>query len=120
MERKINHILSGFYKRTKLIGLLVFIGVVVLFSFILYQDYNLSLEEEKRREKNTITSIKQNVDYALKNSYVAALTLALTINDEGNPVNFEEVAQKILSSSVAINSVQLVEKGVVLYVPDIG
>lgn len=64
---------------------------------------------------NILGVVKQNVEQTLRNSYVATITLALTIDDSGNPKNFEEVAKRLVSNYNSIDAVQLVPNGVIKY-----
>ncbi|WP_366183458.1 PAS domain S-box protein [Flavobacterium ovatum] len=65
---------------------------------------------------NYLKVIQLDVEKSLKNSYTTTLTLALTINDNGVPVNFDTISKKLLASNQNINSVQLVPHGVIKYV----
>jgi PAS domain S-box-containing protein len=64
---------------------------------------------------NTLQIVHQNIEQSLKNCYTTTLTLALTINDEGIPENFDYVAKKLTESNTSISAVQLVPKGVIRY-----
>ncbi|RXR19329.1 PAS domain S-box protein [Flavobacterium amnicola] len=59
--------------------------------------------------------VKRNIEQNLKNNYTATITLALSIDDNGNPKNFEQIAQQILSNNNYIDAVQLVPNGVIKY-----
>ena len=52
----------------------------------------------------------------LKSCYTTTLTLALTINDQGIPENFDYVGKKLMESNPSISAVQLVPKGVIKYI----
>ena len=60
--------------------------------------------------------VRQNIEQTLKRCYTTTLTLALTINNEGIPENFEEVSKKLMQSNDNINGVQLVPDGIIKYV----
>ncbi|KDN55604.1 sensor histidine kinase [Flavobacterium seoulense] len=62
-----------------------------------------------------LQAIHKSIDQSLKNYYVDALTLAMTINDKGIPENFETVCQQILNSNPNIDAVQLVPDGIIQY-----
>ena len=116
MNNKFSSFFSWFVNRPKVIGFILFIIIFSIFTYIVYQEYSLAKESEKEKEKQVLTIVKQNIEQSLKTSYVSALTLALTINDEGEPKNFEKVSEKIISSSVTISGVELVPNGVISYV----
>ncbi|MCL9805432.1 PAS domain S-box protein [Flavobacterium amniphilum] len=64
---------------------------------------------------NILNVVKKNLEQSLKNNYAAVITLALSINDSGEPKNFEEIAENLVSSYDNINAVQLVPGGVIKY-----
>ncbi|MEW5675726.1 PAS domain S-box protein [Flavobacterium enshiense] len=64
---------------------------------------------------NILAVVHQNIEQSLKNSYATTISLALTIDDNGNVNNFEEVGKKLISSNNAIDAVQLVPNGVIKY-----
>ncbi|MES2239233.1 MAG: PAS domain S-box protein [Bacteroidota bacterium] len=105
-----------FIIKPKLVGVLVFIFFCIIFSFIISQQYNIA-KKAKNDEMNVILqSISKNIEQSLKKNYVDALTLALTINDEGIPENFEEVGKQILAANTNIDAVQLVPNGIIKYI----
>jgi len=116
MNNKFSSFFSWFVNRPKVIGFILFIIIFSIFTYIVYQEYSLAKESEKEEEKQVLTIVKQNIEQSLKTSYVSALTLALTIDDEGKPKNFEKVSEKIITSSVTISGVELVPNGIITYV----
>lgn len=80
----------------------------------------LSYQNDKKSNQkelsNIIKIIDQNIYQSLDNSKLAALSLALTVNDQGEPENFEKVAAEIISSNASIDAVQLVPGGTIKYV----
>lgn len=64
----------------------------------------------------TLENLHQNIEQCLKSCYTTTLTLALTINDNGTPDNFDLISSQLLSSNNSISSVQLVPNGVIKYV----
>ena len=62
-----------------------------------------------------LKSIHKSIEESLENNYVDALMLALCINDEGKPENFEAIGQQILASDPNIDAVQLVPNGIIKY-----
>ena len=116
MGKKSNVFFSWFINRPKSIGVAAFLGILLLFTFIIYQEYSSSKDYEEEKETKVLNLVEQNIEQSFKSSYMVALTLALTINDEGEPKNFEKVAKKILSTNPMISSVQLLPNGVISYV----
>ncbi|MDQ7916289.1 ATP-binding protein [Mesonia sp. MT50] len=116
MSNKLNVFFSWFINRPKITGFAVFFAVLLVFSFIIYQEYSLSQDQENEKEAEVLSFVEQNIEQSFKSGYMAALTLALTINDKGEPENFNKVAEKILSSSTTISSLQLVPNGIISHV----
>lgn len=116
MGNTLNAFFSWLIKRPIIIGLAVFMATLLLFTFITYQEYSLSNDYEKEKETEVLAFVEQNIEQSFKSSYMAALTLALTIDDEGEPKNFDKIAEKILSSNAMISSVQLVPNGIISHV----
>ncbi|MDG2430906.1 PAS domain S-box protein, partial [Flavobacterium sp.] len=99
----------------KFSGLIVFVFLGIIFSLLASKQYVSNIEFKRLEKINTLETIHQNIEQSLKNSYITALTLALTINDEGTPENFEGIGQKLLKSNSAISAVQLVPQGIIKY-----
>ena len=105
-----------FFQRPKLTGILTTLILSYITSFIVYQQYKL-LREDEQREMNVILNvIRQNIDQSLKNCYTTTLTLALTINDKGEPQDFDSIAKTLINSNNSIHTVQLSPKGVIKYI----
>ncbi|EIA07346.1 PAS domain S-box protein [Flavobacterium frigoris] len=115
-KNKWSNLISWFLTRPKIAGLIVSLVLCSVVIFVAFQRYQI-LKENKNNEMDTILSgVHQNIGQSLKNCYATTLTLALTINDEGKPQNFDEIAKQLLASNNSINSVQLVPNGIISYV----
>ncbi|WP_338376633.1 PAS domain S-box protein [uncultured Flavobacterium sp.] len=66
--------------------------------------------------RNTLNIITRNIDQTLKNCYTTTLTLALTIDNEGIPQDFNNISKKLLESNNSINAVQMVPNGIIKYI----
>jgi len=73
-------------------------------------------ENERREMYNVLGVVRQNFEQVLKSCYTSALTMAMTINDEGKPEHFDQIAKKLLDNNPSIDAVQLVPDGVIKYV----
>ncbi|MCW2118889.1 PAS domain S-box protein [Flavobacterium sp. 7A] len=104
------------FNKPRSIGLLVFLCLSILLSYIVTQQYFISEKEKKDEMNNDLKVIQQDIEKTLKNSYITALTLALTINDQGFPINFNAISKKLVESNPNISCVQLVPNGVITYV----
>lgn len=65
---------------------------------------------------NVLEIVHQNIEQLLKNSNTITLTLAMTINDEGEPKDFNKIGHQLVSSNNTIDAVQLVPNGVIKYI----
>ena len=115
LEKKITTLISWFLSRPKTSGFLVFTSFLSILSLSLFFRYQISEENEKHEMSNILNVVKKNIEQNLKNNYAAVITLALSINDSGEPKNFEEIAHNLVNSYDNINAVQLVPGGVIKY-----
>lgn len=116
MKKKSNKLSFWFINRPKASGFIFFVFLLSLIFLIVLQRYYL-FKENKQREINTILyGVKENVEQTLKNSYTVALTLALTLNRDGKPENFEKVAAQLIKTNPDLQAVQLVPNGVIKYI----
>ncbi|MEN9909607.1 MAG: hypothetical protein RLZZ540_2756 [Bacteroidota bacterium] len=104
-----------FLLKPKLIGILVFLFFCIIFSLIISQQYHISKKAKNDAMDTNLQAIHKSIEQSLKKNYVDALTLALTINDNGAPEHFEAVGKEILASDTNIDAVQLVPNGIIRY-----
>lgn len=114
-NNKRSQAISWFITHYKLSGFLAFMILLIGMGMITYQRYHIIKENERREMASLLNVINQNIEQTLKNGYATALTLALTINDEGHPVDFNGISSKILETNTNIDIVQLVPGGVIKY-----
>jgi len=105
-----------FWTRPKTTGLLVFLILSIVVSFIIQQRIEIIKENEHHEMQNTLENIHQHIELCLKNSFNTALTLALTINDKGVSDDFNFISSELLKSNDCICAVQLVPNGIIKYV----
>ncbi|MFE3866497.1 PAS domain S-box protein [Flavobacterium sp. LS2P90] len=115
LKKKWPTFISWFLRKPKTAGLFVFICLSFIIAYTVYQQYRIIKEDERREMNNTLQIVHQNIDQSLKNCYTTTLTLALTINDNGIPQNFEYVGKQLMDSNSSISAVQLVPNGVIKY-----
>lgn len=106
---------NWFIIKPKLTGMLVFTFFCIIFSLIISQQYHILKKAKHDAMYAKLQAIHKSIDQSLKNNYVDALTLSLTINDKGIPEHFEAVGKKILASDSNIDAVQLVPNGIIRY-----
>jgi PAS domain S-box-containing protein len=115
IEKKIAALISWFLSRPKTSGLIVFICLFSFFSIIFFFKYQALKQNEQHEMESILSVVKKNIEQNLKSNYAATITLALSIDDNGNPKDFEQVAKQIISSNNYIDAVQLVPNGVIKY-----
>lgn len=104
-----------FTLKPKLTGLFVCLFFCVIFSLIISQQYHIAQKAKNDEMNGILQNIHKSIEQSLKDNYVDALTLALTINDKGIPENFEAVGKQILANDKYIDAVQLVPDGIIRY-----
>lgn len=115
-KRNWSKLSKWFLTRPTTSGTLVFLLLILLVCFLVKLRYNAVKENQHREMSNILNVVRQNFEQILKNSYVTTLTLAMTVNDEGTPENFDKVAAQLVNSNATIDAVQLVPNGVIKYV----
>ncbi|WP_300435817.1 PAS domain S-box protein [Christiangramia sp.] len=95
------------------IGFCTFILLFLVGSFILWQRYQILLDDRQSEMEAIIDVAEQNIDQSLKYSYSAALSLALQINEKGKIENFDELAPQLVDKNPNIDAVQIVPDGII-------
>src|SRR5574343_1619096 len=104
------------FTRPKTTGFISFLLMLLLLSFLVKMRYEMVKENERREMYNVLGVVRQNFEQVLKSSYTSALTMAMTINDDGKPEHFDQIAKQLLDNNPSIDVVQLVPDGVIKYV----
>ena len=105
-----------FLTRPNTSGTLVFLLLLLLVCFLVKSRYNVVKENQHREMSNILGVVRQNFEQILKSSYITTLTLAMTVNDDGIPENFDVIAPQLVNSNSNIDAVQLVPNGIIKYV----
>lgn len=117
MKRYGNSITTGRnLSRPFIAGLSTFLFFILLGSIILWQRSRILEETREMEMANLLTFVENNIDQSLKNSFAAALGLALLIDNEGNINGFEDVATNLVNEHPTIDAVQMVPGGVITMV----
>ncbi|MGV8880439.1 MAG: PAS domain S-box protein [Sphingobacteriaceae bacterium] len=103
-------------RKPKTVGIGVFIMLLMIIGFISKQRYEIIKEHQQREMSSILQVVKQNIEQSLKSSYLATLTLALTINDQGVPVGFDTVAKQLIHLNHSLYAVELVPGGIIKYI----
>ena len=115
-SKKAYSLINWFFSKPKILGFLVFSSLSILFIYIAFQNYLLNKENKRVEMSNTLNVITHNIEQSLKNCYTTTLSLALTIDDDGIPQNFDSIGKKLLESNNSINAVQMVPNGIIKYI----
>ncbi|MBC5862756.1 PAS domain S-box protein [Flavobacterium turcicum] len=115
-DKKHNKLISWFLERPVSTSFLTFLFLSVVAGFIVHQQYQLLKEHDRREMNNILQVVHQNIEQSLKNYTTTTLTLALSINDQGIPKDFEYVSKRLIESNKSIFAVQLVPNGVIKYI----
>lgn len=105
-----------FYNHPYLLSTLTFVVVFGLSFLIAQKDLWINQEKEAHKATETLQEVEGKIDQILKSSYVTTLSIALTIDDNGKPKNFNAVAEKLFNSNPNIDGIELVPDGVIKYV----
>ena len=97
-ENRFSEMINRLLERPRLAGILVFLFLLLLIGFITNQKYQIVKENERQEMLGILNVVKQNIDQSLKNSYTSAFLLALTLDEEGNPVDFEKIGAGLKSN----------------------
>tara|TARA_R110000868_G_scaffold131418_2_gene341491 strand:+ start:44317 stop:47160 length:2844 start_codon:yes stop_codon:yes gene_type:complete len=118
MKSEINwsKLINWFLNKPKSTGFIVFISLSIVFSYISLQQYHIEKQNKKDEMDNTLKVLGQNIEQSLKNCYTTTLTLALTINDDGIPENFNSIGKRLIESNNNIEAVQLVPNGIIRFI----
>jgi PAS domain S-box-containing protein len=96
-------------------GLFVFAVLNIVTLYILVQRYEITKETKRHKMNTDLKVIHQNIDQSLRNCYTTTLSLALTIDDDGLPKDFETIGAQLMTSNSNIEAVQLVPDGIIQY-----
>lgn len=108
--------INWFASRPRTTGFLLFLVLAIATIFVGLLRNHI-LKEEERNEMNAIlTNAHQNIEQSLKNCYTTTVSLALTINSDGIPRNFDTISKQLLKSNPLVSVVQLVPNGVIKYI----
>jgi len=100
-------------RRPVFIGVLVFALLLLVGVFILWQRYQILIDDRQSEMAGVIDLVEQNIDQSLKYSYSAALSLALQIDEEGEIANFDEVAPQLVDNNPNIDAIEIVPDGII-------
>ncbi len=117
MKSEINwsKFINWFLNNPQITAFIVSLSLSVIFTYIASQQYHIDKENKRAEMNKTLKNLQQNIEQSLKSCYTTTLTLALTINDDGIPEDFNTIGHRLLESNNRISAVQLVPQGIIRY-----
>lgn len=114
-SKKINRI-NWFTLNPKFSTILFFIVLFAILALVIYQRYRI-IEDNRRAEITAkLETVDMRLGQLLNNMQNIVLTVALTLDENGVPHDFQGVAKEILVANPIIKSLQLLTKGKITYV----
>src|SRR4051812_4121260 len=114
--KKKSKLVDWFLTKPTTTGFIFLLFLLFIICIISYQRYQIVKQGKERDISHVLDAVEQNIDQSLKNCSTIALTLALTVDNNGIPQNFDAVANKLITSNPDIQAVQLVPKGIIKYI----
>jgi PAS domain S-box-containing protein len=108
--------INWFAIRPRTIGLLLFLVLSIVTVFVGFLCNHIHREEERKKMNIILTDAHRNIEQSLKNCYTTTVSLALSLNNDGIPENFEAISKQLIKSNPIVSVVQLVPNGVIKYI----
>ncbi|NDP28581.1 MAG: PAS domain S-box protein [Flavobacterium sp.] len=97
-------------------GFLVFIILSIAVISVSFLRNQIDREEEHDKMQLLLDDAHKNIEQSLKNCYTTTVSLALTLNNDGIPQNFDTISKKLIKSNPLVSAVQLVPNGIIKYI----
>jgi PAS domain S-box-containing protein len=115
-ENNWTRFMNWFTIRPRTIGFLLFL-ILSIANITVSLLRNQIMRVEEHQEMNKILSeVHENMEQSLKNCYSTTVSLALTLNNDGIPQNFDTISKELLHSNPIVSAVQLVPNGIIKYI----
>lgn len=111
-----NKLKSILLSKPKMISGLFFAILIIIAAFVLFQRYEYLTKVEEENATQLLNFVEKNIEQTINAAKLSTITLALSINDKGEPVNFESIGKQLVDGNVFIDGIQLVPNGVIKYV----
>lgn len=108
--------INWFAIRPKTTGVLLFLVLSIGIIFVSFLRNHIQREEERNEMNTILNEVHQNIEQSLKNCYTTTVSLALTLDNDGVPQNFDAISKQLLKSNPIVSVVQLVPNGVIKYI----
>lgn len=102
--------------RPKTIGFLVFLILSIAIIAVSLLRSQIVREEEHQEMNRILSNVDDKIEQSLKNCYTTTVSLALTLDDEGIPQNFDTISKELLHSNPLVSAVQLVPDGIIKHI----
>lgn len=111
-----NRLKDFFLSRPKIISRIFFIILIAISLFIIYQRYGYLRAIERTNASNLLSIVEKNIEQTINSAFLATTNLALSVNDEGVPIGFDELGKQLVDENSFIDGIQLVPDGIIKYV----
>ena len=115
-EKNWTSFINWFAIRPRTTGFLLFLILGVATVSVGFLRNNIQQEKEQNKMNSILTDAHLNIEQSLKNCYTTTVSLALTLNNDGVPKNFEAVSKQLIKSNPLVSVVQMVPNGVIKYI----
>jgi PAS domain S-box-containing protein len=115
-EKNWTSFINWFAIRPRTTGFLLFIVLSIGIISVSFLRNYIQIEEERNEMNIILTNAHQNIEQSLKNCYTTTVSLALTLNNDGIPQNFDAISKQLIKLNPIVSVVQLVPNGVVKYI----
>ncbi len=111
--KKVN---TWFLKNPAKAGVSAFLFMLLIALIISFLKYKNTKALRLTKEEQIATVIKQNIEQSLNAAYSAVLTLSISIEENGEVKEFEEISNKLLKANPNLSVTQLVPNGVIKHI----
>jgi PAS domain S-box-containing protein len=115
-EKSWTNFTNWFAIRPRTTGFLVFIILSIAVISVSFLRNHIEREDERYEMNLILSDAHQNIEQSLKNCYTTTVSLALTLNNDGIPQNFDTISKKLIKSNPLVSAVQLVPNGIIKYI----
>ncbi|TRX28725.1 PAS domain S-box protein [Flavobacterium franklandianum] len=102
--------------RSKITGFLLFLILSIGVISVSFLRNHIEREDERYEMDLLLDDAHQNIEQSLKNCYTTTVSLALTLNNDGIPQNFDTISKQLIKSNPLVSAVQLIPNGIIKYI----
>lgn len=116
IEKNWTSFINWFAIRPRTTGFLLFMVLSIGIISVSLLRNHIQIEKERNEMNIILANAHQNMEQSLKNCYSTTVSLALTLNNDGVPQNFDTISKQLIKLNPIVNVVQLVPNGVIKYI----